>query len=54
MVGRTRLCGEDVFIIQETLNPTHHIIDVGRCREVHAFTLLVDPCIAQASVILNE
>jgi hypothetical protein len=42
-LGRTGLCGEDVLVIQEILDPCHDVVDVCRSAKVDAVAILVDP-----------
>ena len=39
-------CRKCYFIVQEILAPGHHVVDICWCRQVHAFTFMVDPGIA--------
>lgn len=44
----TRLCGEDVFVTEEVLDPGPDVVDVGGCGEVDALLILIDPCVREA------
>ena len=44
----TRLCREDVLVINEVLNRGHNIVDVGWCWEIGLFSTRVRPEVVQA------
>jgi hypothetical protein len=41
--ARTTLCREDQLVIQQLLNPRHHVVDVSRCWQGHHSLVLVRP-----------
>lgn len=46
----TRLCGEDVLVIEQVLDPGHDVINICRCGKVNTFAILVDPSVVEAFV----
>jgi len=46
----TCFCRKCRLVVEQVLNPGHHIVDVCWCRQVHAFPLMVNPCVAQSYV----
>lgn len=44
----TRFCREDVLIVEQVLDPGHDVINIGRCGEVDALSILIDPSVIEA------
>lgn len=44
---RTRLCREHVLVVKQVLHPSHHVVDVSRCGQLHALPILVDPRVVE-------
>lgn len=46
--GLTRFGREDVLVVEEVLDPGHDVINIRRCGEVDALSILVDPGVVEA------
>jgi hypothetical protein len=46
--GLTRFGGEHVLVVEQVLDPGHDVINIRRCGEVDALSILVDPSVIKA------
>jgi hypothetical protein len=45
------LGGKRAFVVEKILTPCHYVVDVGWCRQLHTFAIMVYPCVAQAVLV---